>query len=402
MQRLVHWSGLLLVAALLLCALVLPYVGGYPLAYVMMGLSIVTSLWLIVARKAPELSPTTVLFSVAWLLILVAYAITAQEPRDLSYVLNFAMFLFYAPLAAAFSRYGTPRNARIVASLALAGVVIAFCVAVYQSWELLMPRAAGFYSDPIWAAQAALVLGFLALLGLSLPGRWSHLFWIGPLLGTLTAFLGQSRGPLVAVPVLLLIGLVFAFRRWWLALPVALAAGVAAILLVGTFSPTSLLRLESLRTIAEQAIYGEAITETSTSQRFAFYQSSWQAFLHAPWSGYGWQHKIEAIVPYLADGGEMLKEGHHHLHSDLADFGVSAGILGLIAYLLTIAAPVAGALASGRDSLYRQRLLGAVLLSAAYFCCGVTYLMFGYEFHTTLYVVLAAILLGFCRQTARA
>jgi hypothetical protein len=29
---------------------------------------------------------------------------------------------------------------------------------------------------------------------------------------------------------------------------------------------------------------------------------------------------------------------------------------------------------------------------------GLTYLTFGYEFHTTLYVCLAAILLGYCRD----
>ena len=47
-------------------------------------------------------------------------------------------------------------------------------------------------------------------------------------------------------------------------------------------------------------------------------------------------------------------------------------------YLLAIAAPVVGALRSVRDSLYRRRLLGAALLSAGYFFCGLTYLMFGY------------------------
>jgi O-antigen ligase len=367
-----------------------------------MDITIMLTLWLLLSRGRPAGGPATLLFLLAWLLMLGAYLVTAKEPRDVSYVVNFAMFLFFGPLTAGLARFGDRRNARLVASLALAGSVLAFLVAVYQSWELLMPRAGGYLSDPIWAAQAALILGFLALLGLTVPGRWTHLFWIGPLLGTLTAFLGQSRGPLVAVPVLLVIGLVFAFRRWWLALPVALAAAGVAILALGTLSPTSLLRLETLRTIAEQVIYGESVAETSTSQRFAFYQSSWHAFLDAPWFGYGWQHKLEAIVPYLADHGAMLAEGHHHLHSDLADFGVSAGILGLLAYLLAIAAPIAGALSTPRDSLYRQRLLGAVLLSVGYFCCGLTYLMFGYEFHTTLYVVLTAIVLGYCREAPAA
>jgi O-antigen ligase len=328
----------------------------------------------------------------------IAFAITARSPRDMSHVLNFAMFVFYAPLSGALARFGGRHSATLVAVLCRAGAVIAFAVAFHQSWDLRMPRATGFFSDPIWAAQAAIILGFLALVGLRLPGRWTHLFWLGPLLGTLAAFLGQSRGPLIAAPVLLVIGLAFAFRRWWLALPVAAVLATLAILLVGNLSPSSLLRLETLQTIAEQVVYGETVGETSTSQRFAFYQSAWEAFTHQPWLGYGWERKLEAIVPYLADHGAMLAEGHHHLHSDWADFGVSAGILGLIAYAMAMAAPIAGAFAAPRDALYRRRLMGAWLLSGGYLCCGLTYLMLGYEFHTTLYVVLAAILLGFCRE----
>jgi O-antigen ligase len=167
---------------------------------------------------------------------------------------------------------------------------------------------------------------------------------------------------------------------------------------VGMLSPTALLRLDTMRSIAEQALYGEEIVETSTTQRLLFYESAYAAFVRAPWTGYGWERKLEAIKPYLPDHGSMLAEGHHHLHSDLADFGVSAGVLGLLAYLLIVAGPVAGALAAPRDALFRQRMLGASVLSAGYFCCGLTYLMFGYEFHTTLYVVLTAVVLGYCRE----
>jgi O-antigen ligase len=390
--------GALLAGLLLLGGLVLPYVGGYPLAYVLIALTLVSTLWLVVANGRPSGGPATTLFLLAWLLMAIAFAVTARAPRDVSYVLNFAMFVFYAPLCGALARFGGRHNATVVALLCLAGAVIAFAVASYQSWDLRMPRATGFFSDPIWAAQAAIILGFLALVGVRLPGRWTHLFWLGPLLGTLAAFLGQSRGPLIAAPVLVLIGLVFAFRRWWLAVPVAAGVAAAAILLVGTLSPSSLLRIETLETIAEQVVYGETIGENSTGQRVAFYQSSWEAMVRQPWLGYGWERKLDAIIPYLADNGAMLAEGHHHLHSDWADFGVSAGILGLIAYAMVLAAPIAGAFASPRDGLYRRRLLGAWLLSGGYLCCGLTYLMLGYEFHTTLYVVLAAILLGFCRE----
>jgi hypothetical protein len=74
-------------------------------------------------------------------------------------------------------------------------------------------------------------------------------------------------------------------------------------------------------------------------------------------------------------------------------------VLGLVAYGLILLAPLLGAMRSSRDSQYAARLTGAIVLSLGYFACGLTYIMFGYEFHTTLYVCLSAIVLGFCRDT---
>ena len=44
------------------------------------------------------------------------------------------------------------------------------------------------------------------------------------------------------------------------------------------------------------------------------------------------------------------------------------------------------------------RLMGIILLAVGYLCCGLSYLMFGFEFHTTLYVAAAAFLVSYCRD----
>ncbi len=389
--------GIAAAAPLIFGALVLPYVGGYPLAFLLIGLSVLLVLWTAFDGWKVHLDPASVFFLLAWTLITVAFAVSAKAPRDLIYVVNFLMLLVFAPLRAALAQLSSAGSVRITAVLALLGSALAFAVASYQTWFLQMPRAAGFLSDPIWAAQAAMILGFLALIGIAVPGRYRLEFWLGPLFGTLTAFLAQSRGPLVSVPILLLVALVLLVRRWWLAVPAAVILLGAAIAFIGVLSPSGLARLDTLRIVALEALYGRNIGEVSTSQRFAFYQGSWEAFQREPLVGYGWAHKIEAVRPFLPEGGAMLNEGHHHLHSDIADLAISAGSLGLLAYVLIIAAPVVGALATPRDGGFRARLAGTVFLSGAYFFCGLTYLMFGYEFHTTLYIVLAAILLGWCR-----
>ena len=115
---------------------------------------------------------------------------------------------------------------------------------------------------------------------------------------------------------------------------------------------------------------------------------------------------MRSAYEYLPDKGKKydakgnILRGNHHLHADILDMGVAGGIMGLLAYGLILLAPLLGAFRSIRDSQFSARVTGAVVLSVGYAACGLTYLMFGYEFHTTLYVCLAAIVLGFCRDVS--
>lgn len=390
----IQHAGTGLSVAILIGGLVLPYVGGYPLAYSLIIASLLLSVSLLPARIAPVLEPTGWTLAAALALLAVAFAVN----DDLPFAANFAMFAIFAPLATALSRGAGPDNAGHVARLALLGSALATAIAASQVFVLGYGRAAGFGSDPIWSAQIAVILGFLALVGLpQATGMWRLLFRLGPVLGMSTALLAGSRGPLLAAPAMLAMALLFT-RRWTATLPIIVATGALAVVLVGAIYPDALMRLATLATIGGELAAGTEVTEVSSGQRLALYQSGISAFLAQPVFGHGWEGKIAAIVPYLEDGGAMLAEGHHHLHSDILDLAVSGGVFGLVAYALAIVAPVAGALASPRDSQYRSRLLGTALLATGYLVCGLTYLMFGYEFHTTLYVCLAAILIGYCRD----
>jgi O-antigen ligase len=126
--------------------------------------------------------------------------------------------------------------------------------------------------------------------------------------------------------------------------------------------------------------------------------------MDSPWTGYGWSKRVRSAYEYLPDKGKKYDakgsglRGNHHLHADILDMGVAGGLMGLGAYGLILLAPLLGAFRSVRDSQYGARLTGAVVLSVGYAACGLTYLMFGYEFHTTLHVCLTAIVLGFCRD----
>ena len=67
-------------------------------------------------------------------------------------------------------------------------------------------------------------------------------------------------------------------------------------------------------------------------------------------------------------------------------------------HLLVLLAPVVSAVRSPRDAQFRARVFLALSLSAGFACCGAVNLLFGFEFMTTMYVVLAAIFIGYCRD----
>jgi hypothetical protein len=129
----------------------------------------------------------------AFVLLIIPFSVK----NDLIHVLNFVMLALFSPLSAMLSEFADRKNSLRVATLANLGCIIAFPIAFYQVYVLAMPRAAAFGSDPIWSAQAGIILAFLALLGFQAAnGWWKLLFGVGPSLMVAVAFLSGSRGPM--------------------------------------------------------------------------------------------------------------------------------------------------------------------------------------------------------------
>lgn len=399
--------GLTLVIAILVGTLGLAYPGGYPLAYALAGLSVLVTLWLLLRgdRLLPRGEWPLLLPVLGVVLLALAYAITATGLADIRFALNFTMLLLLAPLTAAMTQFASPRNTRRVANLALLGVIIATAIAAYQTGILGRGRADGFGSDEIWSAQTAVILGFVAAIGFIAVSGWRRwLYLLGPMLGTLVSILAGSRGPLIAVPVLAIVLVVFASRRWYVGILAVLAAAALTLGIVALLWPVELARLGSIGTIGTELLSGSSVTEVSSSVRLLFYTSGFAAFLDAPLFGYGWGHRLAAAYAHMPDGGTLFLDPAsihfttHHLHSDMIDLAVAAGSVGLLVYALFIATPLLAAWRSPPDGQYRSRRLGTLLTTLAYLICGLTYLMLGYEYHTTLFTCLTAILVGYCRD----
>ena len=391
-----------LVALLLAGAFLFPYIGGAVTAYVLIGLSVLLILWNFVnpPRFAPD--PGAWMFLIAWVLIAIAFAITNLPGRtDFLLAANFAVFALYPLIAGGLQRFSKPGNLAVVAVLSLIGSFIALVLASFQMFLWHYLRAEGFASNPIPSSTMALFLGFFSLVGLfAIKSPWRYVFLLGPLAGLGTVALAESRGPLVALPALVIIALIMVpvRRIFTVGAVVVLIAAAGALAVV---KPSAFGRMESLPAIIADLATGQPIpyaVDGSGNIRYRILMGSLAAFKDSPWLGYGWYMKIPVVTKYIKDPVGFGDPKVAHLHSDILNLGVSAGVVGLIAYLLVLVAPIVSAATSPRDTQYGGRLFLAMSLTAGFAFCGAVNLLFGFEFMTTMYVILAAIFIGYCRD----
>jgi O-antigen ligase len=385
----VRKAGFGLSIALIGAVTLLPYVAGFPGAYLQMVLALLLVGWLAMARPPIEVGPEGWCLLVAVALLAGVFAVNGT----IAYTANFLMLVLAVPLASALRAQAAAGNTQLVARMALVGVAVAALLALFQVVIQGRARAAGLASDEIWSAVAASVLGWLALIGrLNATGLWRHLYLLGPVLGTLVILLSGSRGPMLAIP--LLFGVAFAMmpghRRGLL---IALAAVVALFI----FWPDKS-RMASVTTIGKEIAAGVPLTDGSFDVRKVLLDAGWAAFKLSPWTGYGWGNFAQATAPWTGVTDWTSRSDAFHLHSDPLNFAVAGGIVGLASYLLILAAPVVGAWKTPPDTHQQARRLGAALLAATYAGCGLTNTFFGFEMHTALYACLIAVLFGFCRD----
>ncbi|HQZ11901.1 MAG TPA: O-antigen ligase family protein [Devosia sp.] len=387
-----------LAAIFLMVALTLPYVGGSATAYVTIVLILLLSGWNFVVTRRVHLDTGSIMLLGAFVALLLVFAIHNRPgTTDVLYGFNFVLFALYGPFATALNRLAKPGNSTTVGTLALCGAGLAFVVALVQVFVFHYLRAEGWYSNPIPSATVAVLLGFLALVGYRSSVGWRQtLLLLGPVIGIGTVYLAGSRGPLLAVPFLILIALFMA----QLSRRAILLIGLLLVVEIGSFAvllPDNLQRFVAIGEAANEYAAGEDVgADLSFSIRLKIYESSFRAFLDSPLIGHGWAMKVPAAAKYV-DG--IYPDSHQtHLHSDIFNFAVSAGIVGLLAYLAVLLAPLASLRATPRDSQYEARRYGVAVLVAGYAACGTINLLFGFEYMSTFYIATAATLIGYCRD----
>lgn len=394
----------LLRCAVLALALVLPFLLGLLTTYVLLLLLIIIVGYLALQQRTarPSLDLAGKLFFLAFLVMAADIAINAMRAghwHDLLYAFDFGMLVFYGPLAALLDRGAKPANSGIVANVALAGTLFALLIGIVFEVVQQPYRFEGINSDPIRFSDTAVLTGFLSLMGvLAFPGPRRWIYLLGPPSSLAVAVMTGSRSALLAFPLLLVLAIVVLVERKRVALAVIAASTAAGALVVALLAQWfSVDRAASAIPLVRHLLTGATVTDETTLQRFAIYRAGVQAFWQSPILGVGWHNKMEAIRPYLPPEYESLAN-LTHLHDEVLNFAVGMGVVGVLVYLALLVVPIVVCLKSPRDSQFRARLYGCILLVASYVTLGLADVMLSFELHTALYVAFTALLLSYCRD----
>jgi O-antigen ligase len=329
----------------------------------------------------------TLLFALAYALIAASALITARTPTDLLPLLGLTAPLFYAPLArliggADLTRYALP------------GAFVGLATALAYRYGLNMPRAAeGFWlTDPYRLAVTTLLAATLALGGWFTPSRLRLPSLLALAAAIIVIALTGSRTALLGLPVLLLItGLCLARRPLTRAAIVVATIAIVIAALFIELPGTERIRLwDVLAAIAS----GSRVSDPAIDIRLGLAHAATQLFAAAPIFGHGWSEAVMPNVLALLTPEQLSWGPIPHLHSDLGQFAVSGGLLGLAAYALLLLAPIAGYLQLPRETRTPQRLHALLVLVIGAIVLGLPDTFLAAPMTLTVYVVVAAAIIA--------
>lgn len=370
------------------------------LAGVALLLTLGSNGWLTVPRQ-----PAVFLPLAAGALLALAFLFTAKSATEVGAVFYLTPLFVVAPMVLLLAHLPPRRAGWFESNAATVGILGAAAVASYDAFVGGMARAGGSVANPIHFADVTLMLGVLALSGTAFAAaKWRKYYLLGPLIAAYSVVLSGSRGPILAILVVVAVALGY----WFVAKQGRRAAWVRALLIIvacaavfgtalqlgwvdritqfGVLTPQ--VQLDFLADGTMPADTGSL--QSSTGERLIMYRSAYLAFLDSPWFGHG-------LVDFPTKAAQYTPEGlspviYDHLHNDIADFAVIGGIVGLVAYALLLAAPILQARRAPKGRLGDGVRLLAICTSVGYFAMGLTNAMFGILTPTILYAVTLAVI----------
>lgn len=298
--------------------------------------------------------------------------------------------LLILPMLAAIALSLLARPARWIpsptqfASLCLAGAAIALAGGVYERYGLGIYRP-GLGNNPIHYGSLAAMIGCLAMVGVvGSKAGWRYIFLLGPVFALAAAVVSDSRGPMLGALAMTAVGMVVLLVWLWretlfrLAVLTSMAiAGIGLTILVGSGN-------SRVAGILESGLNIFRFTGGTDDIRAALYGSAIEILRTSPIVGVGLGQIMLTAQTMFPEQGEVFTL--ENLHADWANFIAMAGGLGLLAWLLLLAAPLL-LLIEPKARQDRPVVLGALILFVGQFTLGISNATFGILPQTTLYAV---------------
>lgn len=385
-----------LLSIVLVAGLLFPPIAAYTAVYAVLG-SLVIGLVFLSPRYWEIFDALP--FRFIWLglaLLMLTLPFAYKDASDLSF-LAALIPIFIAPALVMLLRE-EPRFASplVIGTLCLAGAIGAVSAALNDVLFLGLARAGGG-NNSIHFASISLIVSFMALIGLfGSKSAWRFLFLTGPAFGMAAVFLSGSRGPILAGTVLTIAIFPFIFFWFWRekAFKIMLAIGLIVGLGLSTqIDGIDVTRAANIFNDIGAVFDANAQIDGATQERLVLYQAAWEAFKQAPVFGYGSGHFATEAGKFMPDAYANMR-GSEHLHSDIADFATIGGVVGLLAYLCLLSAPLFVFRGVYDVNIRRALMLGGIVMAVGYFALGLTNAVFGILPQTMLFGVLLGVLVG--------
>lgn len=346
----------------------------------------------------------SLMLTIAFGLIALAFLVTMRTPDDLLYLSNFLGILIGPPLLFLSSRQTGMEWAKRFVMASAIGAIIIFVVSVFDIVVLDDPRAHGvLIGGPNRLGQLALLLGTISLGGLII---WrdlrERLFLIlAAVLSSIAVILAGSRGVAIAAIPTVGIAIWFAIAgqmhgRRIIAIVLLVAAALVSVITASVIADQASTRIFTVDTAIQQVIDQGYSTDSNIEIRLNLYQSAIESFQTAPLAGMGWKQALE-LANARVDADRHLprrvrRNEYPHLHSDILGYAGSMGLLGLVAFGLLVAAPWTGL--GPKDELRRFRSFLLATMVGVFHFYALTDVSMLFDISIITYVALAALIVG--------
>lgn len=293
----------------------------------------------------------------------------------------------------------------LAAFVALIGLLIGSGWAVYEHDFIgkyrIAPIAGG---GPNLVARIAVILALFSSTMLFLKNVTLSFRIISYALGCgasiLIVLYSGSRGAILSFPILLLAPLLFALpKKWAFSFSGWIAVFTFVILVltcVALFDQTGF--IDSLIGRLISVISGENM-DASTLIRYQMWQVAFQSFFERPIIGYGWHSFVEVARGTPIEAYSQA-DANFSFHSDIANFAVAGGLIGLLLYFLLLFSPLIFWDTAKGHPHFRLRLYWAIAMPIIYLILGLTDMVLGFDYMTMFHAFTFAIIWGLTDEKA--